>query len=127
MHPLCELLVRADTAALFAEHLDKSPVDVHVLAPPVNPGGNVVIPDVEVTNVVVPVDAVDLVGIKPVAGLDLTEHNVALLDRLWMQYRLEDAEITVANKRSQRIARRHVLHCSSFLELTHDQRFSEVP
>ena len=102
----------ADTADLVArvDYLDKSPVDVVVLAPPVNPGGVVVIPDVEVTNAIVPIDAVDLVGIKPVAGLDLTEHNVANNDRLWMQYRLVHADITRRHERPQRPTRRPVLH-----------------
>ena len=101
----------ADTADLVArvDYLDKSPVDVVVLAPSVNPGDLVVIPDVEVTDGIVEIDLVDLVGIKPVAGLDLTEHNFAYLDRIWMQYRLVHADITRRHARVQRPARRPVL------------------
>ena len=108
---LIELLARADTADLFSgtDLLDKSPVDVLVLAPLVSVAG--LISDGEVTiGVVSPIDIADHVGNKHVAGLELTEHNVAKPDRLWMQHRLEYDQISVVCMRPQRATRRLVYH-----------------
>ena len=114
---LIELLVRADTADLFSgTDLDKSPVYVLVLAPRVPVAG--LISDREITKglFVLPIDLGYPLGKKTVAWLDLTEHNVAKLDRLWMQHRLEHDHISLVCMRPQRATRRLVYHWHSFLE-----------
>ena len=107
---LIELFVRADTADLFSgTDLDNSPVYVFGLAPRVPVAG--LISDREITKgVFVPVDLGYPLGKKTVAGLDLTEHNVAKLDRLWMQHRLEHDHISLVCMRPQRATRRLVYH-----------------
>ena len=108
---LIELLVQADTADLCCgKDLDKSPVYVFGLAPCVPVAG--LISDREITKglFVIPIDLGYPLGKKIVAWLDLTEHNVAKPDNLWMPCRLEPDRISLVCMRPQRATRRLVYH-----------------